>query len=262
MRVDVPAWLAAAVILLAGGLLSLTVMPRHRRWPLLILMAAGLLGILVGLGWRTWQARAWLGGSVADTLAMLASGALVVTAWTVLRLTPPVAAEKRPLAPALALIGTACLVVAAVVVAWRGTPPAASQEPQSWLFGLRGVLASIGLGGWLPTLAASALWSLRAGLSDSRAATDPGRAPALFSYPWLTAAGLVGVLWDLAAHVTVLRATPADLWLLATWLLGGIYLHATSNWHPLRLPTWLATAVAAVTMATALLAAVGAPTLL
>jgi hypothetical protein len=262
MRVDVLAWLAAAVLLMAGGLLGLTVMRSDRRWPFLIFTAAGLLGILVGTGWRTWQARAWPVVSVADTLAMLAGGALVVTAWTVLRPTPAAAAEERPTAPALALLGTACLVAAAAGVAWRGTAPVASQQPQSWLVGLRDVLASVGLGGWLPTLAASALWSVRAGLLNSRAAADPGRVPALFSYPWLTAAGLVGVLWNLASHVTVLQATAADLWLLAAWLLGGIYLHATSNWRPLRLPAWLSLALAGITMATALLAAVTAPTLL
>ena len=58
------------------------------------------------------------------------------------------------------------------------------------------------------------------------------------------------------------RAVPGDLWLIVAWLLGGIYLHATSTWRPLRLPAWLATALAAFTLAAAVLAALSTGTVL
>ncbi len=262
MRADVLAWLAAAALLLAGGLLGLTVLRRQRPWPFAIFAAAGLVAILVGTGWRAWQADAWPGTSAADALALLAGGASVVAAWMVLRPTPAAKAHGHPTAPALALVGAACLAAAAAFVAWRGPALPAPQPPQAWLVGLRGLLAGVGLGGWLPALAASALWSVRSRRLGARAAADPGRPPALFSYPWLTAAVLAGIVWNLTAHVTVLRGAAAELWLLVAWLLGGVYLHATSNWRPVRLPAWVAAALAGITMAAAVLAALAAPTLL
>ena len=56
----------------------------------------------------------------------------------------------------------------------------------------------------------------------STAATDRGRPAVLFSYPWLTAALLASVAWNLAAHATVLALQPGDLWPLVGWLLGAI----------------------------------------
>ena len=76
----------------------------------------------------------------------------------------------------------------------------------------------------------------------------------MFSYPWLTAALLAGLVWNLATHAIVLQAIPADLWLVVVWLLGGVYLHATSSWRPLRLPAWLGMVLAAACLAAAVMA--------
>ena len=142
------------------------------------------------------------------------------------------------------------------------------------MFGLRGVLASVGLGGWLPVLAASVVGRAQAlhapvAVAElphikiaARIAANPGRAAALSSYPWLTAGGLTAVVWNLSAHVMPVRAVPGDLWLIVAWLLGGIYLHVTSTWRPPRLPAWLATALAALTLAAAVLAALSTGTVL
>jgi ABC-type transport system involved in cytochrome c biogenesis permease subunit len=92
------------------------------------------------------------------------------------------------------------------------------------------------------------------------AATDRGRAAALFSYPWLTAALLVTLLWNLTARATILVLQPGDLWPLVVWLLGATYLHATSSWRPRRVAAWLATALAVLALIAALLAALSAGT--
>jgi uncharacterized membrane protein YidH (DUF202 family) len=49
-----------------------------------------------------------------------------------------------------------------------------------------------------------------------------------FSYPWLTAALLVGGLWDAAAYANPWRGRPAELWLAAAWLCGAACLAAAA----------------------------------
>jgi ABC-type transport system involved in cytochrome c biogenesis permease subunit len=92
------------------------------------------------------------------------------------------------------------------------------------------------------------------------AATDRGRAAALFSYPWLTAALLAAVGWNLAARATILALQPGELWPLVAWLLGAIYLHATSTWRPRRVAAWLATVLAGLAFVAAVLTALNAGT--
>jgi|GEM_PF-1980689 len=271
MEIDGLIWLATAALLLVGGALGLVVIRRKRLGLLLVFLAAGLVGILAGLGWRTWQADAWPGTTAAETLGMLAGGALAVTAWVTLRSTAPASPQEHPIPVAAAMIEAGLLVGAGAMLSWRESPVTVPLA-RSGLFGLCGILMSVGLGGWLPALAASTLWSLgsvlarpHAGLSRPQiasSASDPGRVAALFSFPWLTAVGLVGMMWNLAAHTTVVQIVPGDLWCIIAWLTGGIYLHATSGWRPLPLPPWLATVLAAVTAAAAVLAALSAPTVL
>ena len=131
---------------------------------------------------------------------------------------------------------------------------------RTWLSGLRVVLTSIGLGGWLAVCAGSVwgLWLASRHGEFPTAATDRGRPAALFSYPWLTAALLAAVAWNLAARATILALQPGDLWPLVAWLLGAIYLHATSTWRPRRVAAWLATALAALALAAAVMSAISA----
>ena len=58
MGVDVQAWLIAAVVLLVGGVLSLLTR-RDRLWLPLAALAAGLIGIVAGLGWRGLAVDTW-----------------------------------------------------------------------------------------------------------------------------------------------------------------------------------------------------------
>ncbi len=156
------------------------------------------------------------------------------------------------------------LLAAAGAAAWRVPAVAPVAGATSWLFAALGVLASVGLGGWAPALCGSAwgVWAAGRRGEFPSAAGDAGRAPALFAFPWLTAAILVAVLWSLAAHVTVLETTRGNLWLLAAWLFGAAYLHATSAWRPLHWPAQLATALAGLATASAVMVALNAATLL
>jgi hypothetical protein len=218
--------------------------------------------VLIGVGSHTSQ----LAEPRAEGLALLTGGALVVSAWAARRWAGPseLAANERSLALAGALLGAATLVFAAAALAWRGTPTAAAWSARTWLSGLRVVLTSIGLGGWLAVLAGSVwgLWLARRRGEFPAAATDRGRSAAIFSYPWLTVALLAAMAWNLTAHATILALQPGDLWPLVAWLLGAIYLHATSTWRPRRVAAWLATALAALALITAVLAALNAGTLM
>lgn len=261
MQVDALAWLAAALILLTGALLGV-VTRRDRLWLPLAALGAGLVGVLIGLAWHLWRP----GEPSTEALALLAGGALVVTAWAAPRWArlSESSANERSLALAGALLGAAALTFASAALAWRGAATAVAWSARTWLFGLRVVLASIGLGGWLAVLAGSVwgLWLAGRRGELPTAATDRGRAAALFSYPWLTAALLATVAWNLAARATILAFQPGDLWPLVAWLLGAIYLHATSTWRPRRVAAWLATIIAGLTLIAAVLAALSAGTLL
>ena len=262
MGVDVQAWLIAAIALLVGGVLSLLTR-RDRLWLPLTALAAGLIGIVAGLGWRGWAIDTWPGTYPAEALAMLAGGALIVAAWAAPRWAEPQeeASGGRSVALGCVLLGAAMLVFAAAALAWRGAPTVAAVSASTWTSSLRAVLTGIGLGGWLPVCAGSVwgLWLASRRGEFPAAATDRGRPAAIFSYPWLTVALLVGVAGNLAARATVLALQPGDLWPLVAWLLGAIYLHATSTWRPRRVAAWLATALAALALAAAVMSAVSAP---
>jgi hypothetical protein len=259
MPLDAVAWLAAASVLLLGALLGLLTR-RDRLWLPLVSLAAGLLGILVGVGWHVGRS----GVPIAEALALLAGGALVVAAWAAPRWAgaPNASAHERSVALAGTLFGAAILVFVAAALSWRGTPRAVTLSARTWLEGVGVALASIGLGGWLPVFTGSAwgLWLAGRRGEFPMAATDRGRAAALFSYPWLTAALLVTLLWNLTARATILVLQPGDLWPLVVWLLGATYLHATSSWRPRRVAAWLATALAVLALIAALLAALSAGT--
>ena len=258
MPLDAMAWLASAVVLSIGGLLSLLTR-RDRLWLPLTALGAGLVGVLVGVGWHAWQSTE----STAIALAMLAGGALVVAVWAAPRWVraPHPLTSERSVALAGALLGAAGLVLAAAVLSWRGMPPTNGFSVRGWLYGPSAILAGIGLGGWVPVLSGSVwgLWLAGRRGEFPTSATDRGRSAALFSYPWLTAALLVTVLWNLAAHALILSLQPGDLWPLVAWLLGAIYLHATSSWRPRRMAAGLATLLAALALAAAIMSAVSAP---
>ena len=101
MPVDVLAWLAASIILLIGALLGVLTR-RDRLWLPLTALGAGLLGVLIGVGWQAWQPAE----PSAVALALLSGGALVVTAWAAPRWTRPSesSANERSLALAGALL--------------------------------------------------------------------------------------------------------------------------------------------------------------
>jgi hypothetical protein len=261
MPVDALAWLATTVLLLIGALLGVLTRRDRLRLPL-IALAAGLLGVLIGVGSHAWRPAE----PEAEALALLAGGALVASAWAAPRWTRPseASANERSLALGGALLGAAALTLAAAALAWRAAPTAAALSARTWLSGLRAVLTSIGLGGWLAVCAGSVwgLWLASRHGEFPTAATDRGRPAALFSYPWLTAALLAAVAWNLAAHATILALQPGDLWPLVAWLLGAIYLHATSTWRPRRVAAWLATVVAGLAFVAAVLTALSAGTLM
>jgi hypothetical protein len=258
------AWSFAAVATLTGGALAM-VTRRDRLWLPLVALGAGLIGIVAGLGWRAWAAAAWSAANIAEALAMLAGGALIVTAWAAPRWADPTdeSADERSAALGWALLGTATLVLGAAILAWRDALPTAAPPARSWLYGLRGVVASIGLGGWLPVLTGSAwgLWLANRRGALPSAAADRGRMVALFSYPWLTSALLIAVVWNLAARATIMTAVPGELWPVVAWLLGASYLHATSSWRPRRVAAWLATLLAGLALSAAVFAALSVMTL-
>ncbi len=285
-------WAGSGVLALLTGLWTVTLRDRARQgklWPRLALLVASLLLALIGLGWQAWESRSWPGNTAPEALALLAGGSLVVAAWLTLRAEVGGRATGRCIAFGPTLIGAGILLAAATWLALSATPSATSVLPPSrtWLPGLRNLLASIGLGGWIVAWTASMAWILQI-WRRSRAATvqrpaeappgegelpdtiepeaalpaeDPGRRAALFSFPWLTAACLCGVAWNLIGHATIVRAAPAELWTLSAWLLGAAYLHVTSSWRPLRLPGWLAPVLAALVVAAGILAAVSATSL-
>jgi hypothetical protein len=261
MPVDALAWLAAASALLIGAVLGVFTR-RERLWLPMSALGLGLLGVLVGVGWRVWQPA----GPRAEALALLAGGALIVMAVAAPRWTGPMeeSANERSLALAGALLGAAALTFAAAALAWRGAPALAAVPARHWLASLHVVLMSIGLGGWLPVLAGSAWgWWLASRRGEfPTAGNDRGRLAALFSYPWLTVALLAGVAWNLAARATILALQPGDLWPLVAWLLGATYLHATSTWRPRRVAAWLATVLAGLAFVAAVLTALNTGTMM
>jgi hypothetical protein len=282
MRLDLWLWLAGGVLALAAGLLRLLFRTtagapvcadpeemqepkRPARWGLrapLALTCLALAALLAGLVWRgsttgmpAWPSGAWLGGTSADGVALLTAGSLALLAWLLLRdtrrsgSTEPggweVGAERdRAASEALALFGSCLLACLAIGAAWVSPLPAAATG--SWLVCLRVLAASLGLGAWLPALAAEShafgrdVRRVRRPRTGSPAATGAGvgfeamRA----AYPLLTAAWLLGAAWNLAAFAAPWRGVAPEALLLTAWLLGAIYLIACWGERPARLPSW------------------------
>ncbi len=82
-----------------------------------------------------------------------------------------------------------------------------------------------------------------------------------FSYPWLTAALLVGGLWGAAAYANPWRGRPAELWLAAAWLCGAACLAAATPPKGSRLRTVALCALVLFGAAVALLAVWQIPSL-
>ncbi len=312
MPISVWPWILGAGAALAGGVFGLRWRERHKaqaHLPTRVELAGltlALLAAAVGVAWRAWDARAWPGTSPADLLALLAGGGLAVAGWQTRR--PPwnnhapctgpreqdgAFCGFQRMALDLTLIGGAALLGVAAALAATWPASSVALPVRTWLFGLRNILAGIGLGGWLPVLAASVYWyaqtlsrptsaSAPDGASDgapenngatagtdtasagaaasarsetAKPAEDPGRGAALLSFPWLTAACLVSAAWSMISGAGIDPTVAADLWLLAAWLLGGAYLTITSSWRPLRLPGWLSPFLAAGALAAGVLAA-------
>lgn len=252
MPVDALTWLLAALAALAGAATDLGAAQRQRRTRLaegLIAVSAG--AALAGLGWRAWQTGTWPGAAAAEGLALLAAAAEIMALW------PRRGGAGSFPARAFAGAGAGLLLAGAAILGWRSPAPAASASASAWLFGVRSALVGIG-GGGLLLAAAGSVWGRmrRPVVAPATVAWgDAGRAAALAGYPWLTAAGLASILWNLATQAAIVRAAPGDLWLWAAWLLGGVYLHATSGWRPLRLPGRWAPLIAAAAALAGLLAA-------
>lgn len=285
-------WTGGGVLALLTGLWIVSGRDRTQQGkplPRLALLVASLFLALIGLGWRAWESHSWPGNTAPEALALLAGGSLVVVAWLTLRAEAGGRFTGRCIAFGPTLIGAGILLATAAWLFLNATLPATPVLPPSrtWLLGLRNLLASIGLGGWLVAWTASMAWILQI-WRRSRAATvqrptealpgeselpdtiepeaalpaeDLGRRAALFSFPWLTAACLCGIAWNLIGHAAIVRAAPAELWTLSAWLLGAAYLHVTSSWRPLRLPGWLAPVLAALVVTAGILAAVSAASL-
>jgi hypothetical protein len=260
-------WLLATLVALAGSLL--THWPRDlRRRDQWVQAATGLAGavLVVGLLWRVITTATWPGATLTERLALLGMGALVTFSWWSVHAQRHGGPVTRRGAAAL-LAAAAVLGIAAALAAEGAAVEAGPWAGLTWLPGLGQVAAGVGLGGLLAAFALSAAAQrapippaeaeLPPGLSAVRGpALDAGRGAALFCYPWLIAAVLLTAGWNLAAYATVWRGARGELWLLAAWLLAAAYLHLTSSWRPLRLPTWLPTLVAALAFAAAFAATI------
>ena len=239
----------------------------------------GLALLVGGLAWRGWSNRAWPGATADEALLSVAAAGLLLGTWVARRVSAPQAAgasdaagaagtssegvagevmavDEAAVAYGLGLLLTAVLILGATALAWVAAPPATAQA-DSWLFGLRSGLASLGLGCW-PFVFAGNLAALRQG---RRKANVPQTAPQTASnvlragYPWLTFAVLAGGAWEMAATAMPWRGVPADLWLAVAWLLGGAYLMLASARPAKSLSAWPPAALSFAGLAAALLAA-------
>jgi hypothetical protein len=245
-------------------------------WAPFALALAALFALTIGLVWRItgsgsvlWLSGAWPGSTPSDGVAMLVCGALAVTAWILLGETRPVRTGDdglncdRATAEGLALLGACLLTLFAIAAAWNGLPMP-SPQAQSWLYGLRAITASIGLGAWLPAFA-DAAWGLRRGSRHAgqlEISFQPGPEAMRAGYPWLTAAWFLGAAGSLATAAALWRNLPAEAWLTAAWLLGGLYLIATIGTSSFRMPQWGLLVLTACGAVAALLQAWLAPMLL
>jgi hypothetical protein len=242
--------------------------------PGLPLLAAGGLMLLAGAvitAWggltRTWiNAAAEGGGALLAVRSATPAAGQREVAYVVDALATDAAPRPQPAwklltggrNSVLAAIA-ASLLFAALLVA----PAWSADVPGRALLLAHLALAGLGLGPWLPALAASLRWAVsdpapasEAGqatatpLMQSRAG-DPGRGLALAAFPLLAAAALFGVAWSMFAFALPLRAIAGEMWLLCAICLAAAYFHATSGWRPLRGPAFLPALLAFLTVAAA-----------
>ncbi len=239
--------------------------------PGLPLLTLGGLLLLLGAGVTAWGGltRLWVnaaaerdGTAIAVRAAAPAIGQREVS--RVLRLlsddnqAAPASTGARWSWSALGLPRIALALVAAgllaelMIVLLRAAYPFAPQA-RTWLFVAHLALAALSLGAFALAAAESLGFAIRGSRpselidpafpADRQAmrgrSGDPGRLAALLAFPLLTAAVLLGSVWGLFAFAAPIRAAAAEMWLLAAWVLGAAYLHATSGWRPMRAPAWL-----------------------
>lgn len=270
-------WLLSSALLLSAGVFGPVMGRRGRSLPAVGVAAvalAAILGAAAGLFVRGAANRAWLGAAAADALALLAIGGLAGEIWLLSSKGSP----RYDAASGASYLSVALLGLLLAGAAWMADPVASSvPEAGAWTFALRNVLAGLGTGVWIPALAATLIWTLRGDLATPAEgfdpalppglhgmkgrAGDPGRAVALAGYPLLTAAWLAGGVWNVLSYAAPWRAAPAELWLLAAWTFGAAYFHATSGWRPLRIPRWVALALAVAAAAAGIAAALTAASL-
>ncbi len=173
-----------------------------------------------------------------------------------------------------ALVAAALLAALSIVLLRAGNP--LTPQARTWLFVTHLALAVMSLGAFVLAAAESLGFALRgsrpAELIDPAfpaeqqamrgRAGDPGRLAALLAFPLLTAAVLLGSVWGLFAFAAPVRAATTEMWLLAAWVLGAAYLHATSGWRPMRAPAWLAAVLIVAAVAAGVAALLAASSLL
>jgi ABC-type transport system involved in cytochrome c biogenesis permease subunit len=149
-----------------------------------------------------------------------------------------------------------------------GPAPAAAR--QAWTLYVHLGLALLGAGAFVAGAIQSMWFAVRAtrptDLVDPAHALrgragDPGRGVTLAAFPLLTAALIAGSLWGLLVFAAPVRTLPAEMWLLAAWLLASAYFHLTSGWRPLRSPVWLGPLLMIAALAAAVAACLAAPSL-
>jgi hypothetical protein len=301
MRLDIWLWLAGSILLMIAGLFRLLwrtdeyphqtlensplPMAGWRLWAPLVLTCLGLACLAAGLAWRitvggilSWPSGGWPGMTPADGIVLLAGGTLAILLGILFCDTRRVKVAKsrlpgegrggldrdRAVVEALTLFGACLLVFVGIGAIWSSQLPEPSPLARSWLFGLRVIAASLGLGAWLPAFA-DAAWGLRPGRRDS----GPGVMRATLGleamrlgYPWLTMACLLSAALSLAASAALWRGRSPDAWLVTAWLLGAIYLVASGDARPFHMPRWALVLLTACGAAVAVLQAWQMPLLL
>lgn len=259
-------WLVVGIIALLGGagyvLMCFRRTPEQLRAYRRVLGIVTAVGLGVALGWSLSETGELPAATAA--LVLLAFGALAAASFVV----AGSASKAHPFVWGLTLAGVGVTVVAAPLLALGGE---AEMLGTDVLLLIRLFLAGLGAGVWLPAALASGFFAAGRVAQEAAPAAehptagrpvDPGRLPAVIGFPLLTAALLAAVLWNVLGYAAAWRNALPDLWLLVTWLLGVAYLHATSPWHPLGLPRWFQSLLAAAACGAAVLSALSAGALL
>jgi hypothetical protein len=156
LRIDLIWWgLAAAIAILesASRLRFVTVGPTRGKLAGQIVLSGFALGaLLAGLLWHRALAGDRPDAGTATSLAWVAGGAIAFGLWQdwrAYRDSLSSAARDQAGPHAMALLATGLLLVAAIVTGWVYPTVVPGLPADTWLFGLRNLLAGLGLGGWL-----------------------------------------------------------------------------------------------------------------